>query len=395
MVEVTVGAGRVVPRPHDRAGRGRQAPEDAQRDRARPSCSSALTLDLPARGRRRCCPFARLRRRRRSSPCRSLVALLVCLIPTTIGGLLSAIGIAGMDRVMRAQRPRHVGQGGGGRRRRRRPAARQDRHHHARQPPGGRLPPGARRRRARSSPTPRSWPRSPTRRPRGARIVVLAKERFGLRGRELAGAARAFVPFTRADAHVAASTSRRPAASARAPPTPSAAASTARGGRCPPRWSRRWSARDRRAAAARRWWSPTAARVLGVDPPQGRRQGRHQGAVRRSCARMGIRTVHDHRRQPADRGGHRRRGRASTTSSPRPRRRTSCALHPRASRPQGTPGGHDRRRHQRRARRWPRPTSGVAMNTGTQAAKEAGNMVDLDSQPDQAASRSSRSASSC
>ena len=27
-----------------------------------------------------------------------LVALLVCLIPTTIGGLLSAIGISGMDR---------------------------------------------------------------------------------------------------------------------------------------------------------------------------------------------------------------------------------------------------------------------------------------------------------
>jgi K+-transporting ATPase ATPase B chain len=31
-----------------------------------------------------------------------LVALLVCLIPTTIGGLLSAIGIAGMGRMMRA-----------------------------------------------------------------------------------------------------------------------------------------------------------------------------------------------------------------------------------------------------------------------------------------------------
>ena len=30
-----------------------------------------------------------------------LVSLLVCLIPTTIGGLLSAIGIAGMDRVAR------------------------------------------------------------------------------------------------------------------------------------------------------------------------------------------------------------------------------------------------------------------------------------------------------
>ncbi|MEC2056660.1 potassium-transporting ATPase subunit KdpB [Peribacillus psychrosaccharolyticus] len=32
-------------------------------------------------------------------PTATLVALLVCLIPTTIGGLLSAIGIAGMDRV--------------------------------------------------------------------------------------------------------------------------------------------------------------------------------------------------------------------------------------------------------------------------------------------------------
>jgi K+-transporting ATPase ATPase B chain len=32
----------------------------------------------------------------------ALVALLVCLIPTTIGGLLSAIGIAGMDRMVRA-----------------------------------------------------------------------------------------------------------------------------------------------------------------------------------------------------------------------------------------------------------------------------------------------------
>ncbi|MGA2083130.1 MAG: HAD-IC family P-type ATPase, partial [Holophaga sp.] len=31
-----------------------------------------------------------------------LVALLVCLIPTTIGGLLSAIGIAGMDRMVQA-----------------------------------------------------------------------------------------------------------------------------------------------------------------------------------------------------------------------------------------------------------------------------------------------------
>src|SRR5260370_39674524 len=30
-----------------------------------------------------------------------LIALFVCLIPTTIGALLSAIGIAGMDRLVR------------------------------------------------------------------------------------------------------------------------------------------------------------------------------------------------------------------------------------------------------------------------------------------------------
>jgi K+-transporting ATPase ATPase B chain len=30
-----------------------------------------------------------------------LISLLVCLIPTTIGGLLSAIGISGMDRLLR------------------------------------------------------------------------------------------------------------------------------------------------------------------------------------------------------------------------------------------------------------------------------------------------------
>ena len=41
-----------------------------------------------------------------ASSCSS--SLLVCLIPTTIGGLLSAIGIAGMDRAGAAQRARDV-----------------------------------------------------------------------------------------------------------------------------------------------------------------------------------------------------------------------------------------------------------------------------------------------
>ena len=44
-------------------------------------------------------PFAHLQRRARWRS-RCSIALLVCLIPTTIGGLLSAIGIAGMDRMI-------------------------------------------------------------------------------------------------------------------------------------------------------------------------------------------------------------------------------------------------------------------------------------------------------
>ena len=92
-----------------------------------------------------------------------------------------------------AQRARDVRARGGGGRRRRHAAARQDRHDHARQPAGRRVHPGARRHRSRSWPTRRSSPRSPTRRPEGRSIVVLAKE-FGLRGRHLDPSRRPFVP---------------------------------------------------------------------------------------------------------------------------------------------------------------------------------------------------------
>ena len=77
---------------------GAAAAEDAERDRAQ----------HPAR---RHDDHLRLRRRRRSRasppmpaarmPVLVLVALFVTLIPTTIGALLSAIGIAGMDRLVR------------------------------------------------------------------------------------------------------------------------------------------------------------------------------------------------------------------------------------------------------------------------------------------------------
>ena len=77
-----------------------------------------------------------------------LVALLVCLIPTTIGGLLSAIGIAGHGPPRAAQRAGDERSRGRGGRRLRHAAARQDRHDHLRQPPGRRVPPGRRRDRA-------------------------------------------------------------------------------------------------------------------------------------------------------------------------------------------------------------------------------------------------------
>ena len=73
-----------------------------------------------------------------------LIALFVCLIPTTIGGLLVGDrhrrdGPAGAAQRARDERP-----GGRGRRRRLDAAAGQDRDDHAREPAGRRLLPGAR-----------------------------------------------------------------------------------------------------------------------------------------------------------------------------------------------------------------------------------------------------------
>ena len=97
-IRITADPGETLPRPHDRAGRGRRAPEDAERDRAHHPAGRAHD-HLPAGRRHARSPSP-------STPAAPvstviLVALLVCLIPTTIGGLLSAIGIAGMDRVTR------------------------------------------------------------------------------------------------------------------------------------------------------------------------------------------------------------------------------------------------------------------------------------------------------
>ena len=147
-----------------------------------------------------------------------LIALLVCLIPTTIGGLLSAIGIAGMDRMIQANVIADVGPRRRSRRRRGRAAARQDRHDHAGQPPGDGVHPGAGRVRCASWPTPPSLPRLADETPEGRSIVVLAKEQYGLRGRDVHELRRDLRPVHRADAHERRQ-SRRPRRFAKARPT--------------------------------------------------------------------------------------------------------------------------------------------------------------------------------
>jgi potassium-transporting ATPase ATP-binding subunit len=123
-----------------------------------------------------------------------LVSLLVCLIPTTIGGLLSAIGIAGMDRLVQrnvlAMSGRAVEAAG-------------DVHTLLLDKTGtitlGNrqasefLPlPGVAERELADAAQLSSLPDET---PEGRSIVVLAKTRYGLRGRDL-GANMTFVPFS-------------------------------------------------------------------------------------------------------------------------------------------------------------------------------------------------------
>ncbi len=124
-----------------------------------------------------------------------LVSLLVCLIPTTIGALLSAIGIAGMDRLVQhnvlAMSGRAVEAAGdvntllldktgtitlGNRQ--------------AAEFVGA---PGVSNDQLADAAQLSSLPDET---PEGRSIVVLAKERFGLRGRDLANMQARFVPFT-------------------------------------------------------------------------------------------------------------------------------------------------------------------------------------------------------
>ena len=194
-----------------------------------------------------------------------LVALLVCLIPTTIGGLLSAIGISGIDRLTRrnvlAMSGRAVEAAGDvdvllldktgtitlGNRMATAfipaPAVKPDRLADAAQ-----------------------LASLADETPEGRSIVVLAKEKFNLRGREVAQTARAVCRVHRANADERRRFSggwpgNRPAASAKAPPRPFPFMWTRRGANFRNRSTTR--SKKFRARAALRWLWPKGARCSG------------------------------------------------------------------------------------------------------------------------------------
>ena len=170
----------------------------------------------------------------------------------------------------------------------------------------------------------RSWP---TRRssasladetPEGRSIVVLAKEKYGIRGREIHELPHADIrALHRADAHERRQ-HRTGRVSARAPPT---ASSELVGGRLRPRGrsGRRQDHPQRRHAAGRR---QQAARSLGVIHLKDIVKGGLPDRFTRFRA-MGIKTVMITGDNPLTAAAIADGSRASMISSPRPRRRTS------------------------------------------------------------------------
>ena len=270
------------------------------------------------------------------------VALLVCLIPTTIGGLLSAIGIAGMDRVMQhnvlAMSGKAVEAAGdvntllldktgtitlGNRQ------------------AVEFLPVNGVTEKELADAAQLSSLADET--PEGRSIVVLAKQKYELRGREMPEHEAHFIPFS---AYTRMSGVDFDGRQLRKGATD--AILQVRGARkaAPSRWAsatpRPHLADRRHAAGGGRW-----PKLLGHHPPQGHRQGRHEGA-HRAVARHGYPLGHDHRRQPVDRGRHRRRSGRGRLSGPGDAQ-GQTGVHPQGT--GGRPhGGHDRRRHQRRPR---------------------------------------------
>jgi K+-transporting ATPase ATPase B chain len=302
----------------------------------------------------------------------AIVALLVCLIPTTIGGLLSAIGIAGMDRLLRknvlAMSGRAVEAAGdvdtllldktgtitlGNRMATELIPA-----------PGVKVEDLADAAQLASL---------ADETPEGRSIVVLAKEKYGLRGREVDHGEHTFIKFTAqtrmSGCDIARRIIRKGAVDAVAKHV------AALGGALPV---------ETEAAAARigdSGGTPLAvsdgARVLGIVHLKDVVKGGIKERFDRFRA-MGIRTV------------------MITGDNPR----TAAAIAREAGvddfLAEATPEAKMRLIKEEQAKgklvamtgdgtndapALAQADVGVAMNTGTQAAKEAGNMVDLDSNP--------------
>jgi len=302
-----------------------------------------------------------------------LIALLVCLIPTTIGALLSAIGIAGMDRVLQhnvlAMSGRAVEAAGdvnvllldktgtitlGNR-----------------QASEFRPAPGVDARELAEAAQLSSLADET---PEGRSIVVLAKEQYGLRGRDLHDLGGHFVPFTAMTRMSGVDLPegrrvRKGAADA------IDAFVRSSGGRLPDR------VRDDVATIAGAGGTPLVVaeetRVLGVIDLKDVVKGGMRERFDR-LRMMGIRTVMITGDNPLTAATIAREAGVDdflAEATPEDKlaliRREQAAGNLVAMTGDGT---ND-------APALAQADVGVAMNTGTQAAKEAGNMVDLDSNP--------------
>jgi len=302
-----------------------------------------------------------------------LIALLVCLIPTTIGALLSAIGIAGMDRVLRhnvlAMSGRAVEAAGdvnvllldktgtitlGNR-----------------QAAEFRAAPGVDARQLAETAQLSSLADET---PEGRSIVILAKEQYGLRGRELHDLGGHFVPFTATTRMSGVDLPDGRRVRKGAADAIDAFVRTS-GGQLPER------VRGDVATIAAAGGTPLVvaedARVLGViylkDVVKGGMRERFD-----RLRMMGIRTVMITGDNPLTADTIAREAGVDdflAEATPEDKlaliRREQAAGNLVAMTGDGT---ND-------APALAQADVGVAMNTGTQAAKEAGNMVDLDSNP--------------
>ena len=300
-----------------------------------------------------------------------LIALMVCLIPTTIGGLLSAIGIAGIDRMVQknvlAMSGRAVEAAGdvdvllldktgtitlGNREAAEFIAA-----------------PGVSDRELAEAAQLSSLADET---PEGRSIVVLAKHKYGVNGLEVHDLPHAkFVPFTALDPHERRRFQRRKRPQGRRRQRPQMGRRHfPQGNRC-----------CRRKDQPRRWHS-TCRRQDRPSPrchlSQGHRQERPSRSVQNDSAPMGIKTVMITGDNPltaaaiaAEAGVDDFLAQATPENKLDLLRKEQAAGHLVAMTGDGT---ND-------APALAQADVGVAMNTGTQAAKEAGNMVDLDSNP--------------